>query len=161
PKYKHQSRPDPARTPSRALPGGLARRRCGVAGAATGSCTMPGRMHTDARTDFRLYHSNALDVLAGLLATELRTPAPGQGLQAPLAQAHGVAANLEFLTPGEFVQRALDANVPGRGDDLDAAALRWRIHAALADPALLRERALQPLRAYLEGAPDPLKAWSL
>ncbi|MGY1410787.1 exodeoxyribonuclease V subunit gamma [Luteimonas sp. A611] len=135
-------------------------------------------MHTDARTDFRLYHSNALDVLAGLLARELRTPAPGQGLlepdvilipqvalrrwlQATLAQAHGVAANLEFLTPGEFVQRALDANVPGRGQDLDAAALRWRIHAALADPALLRARALQPLRAYLEDAPDPLKGWSL
>ena len=128
--------------------------------------------------DFRLYHSNALDVLAGLLSAELRVQAPGQGLlepdvvlipqpamrrwlQATLAEAHGVAANLEFLTPGEFVQRALDANVPGKGEDLDAAALRWRIHAALADPALLRERALQPLRGYLETAPDPLKAWSL
>ncbi|MDH5832398.1 exodeoxyribonuclease V subunit gamma [Luteimonas kalidii] len=135
-------------------------------------------MRPDAPTDFRLYHSNALDVLAALLADELRRPVPGQGLlepdvvlipqvalrrwlQATLAQAHGVSANLEFLTPGEFVQRALDANVPGRGEDLDAAALRWRIHAALADPALLRERALQPLRAYLDGAPDPLKAWSL
>ncbi|MDH5830796.1 exodeoxyribonuclease V subunit gamma [Luteimonas sp. M1R5S18] len=135
-------------------------------------------MHADAATDFRLYHSNALDVLAALLADELRRPVPGQGLlepdvvlipqvalrrwlQATLAQAHGVSANLEFLTPGEFVQRALDANVPGKGEDLDAAALRWRIHAALADPALLRERALQPLRAYLEGAPDPLKAWTL
>ena len=58
--------------------------------------------------DFRLYHSNALDVLAGLLAAELRTPAPGQPLLAPdtillpqvamrrwlqatLAQAHGIA----------------------------------------------------------------------
>ncbi|MBJ7575417.1 exodeoxyribonuclease V subunit gamma [Luteimonas sp. MC1828] len=133
---------------------------------------------TQGTGDFRLYHSNALDVLAGLLAAELRTPAPGQGLlepdvilipqvamrrwlQATLAEAHGVAANLEFLTPGEFVQRALDGNVPGRGDDLDAAALRWRIHAALADPVLLRDRGLQPMRAYLETAPDPLKAWSL
>ncbi|MGY1459793.1 exodeoxyribonuclease V subunit gamma [Luteimonas sp. A534] len=133
---------------------------------------------TQGTGDFRLYHSNALDVLAGLLAAELRAPAPGQGLlepdvilipqpamrrwlQATLADAHGVAANLEFLTPGEFVQRALDANVPGRGDDLDAAALRWRIHAALSDPAVLRDRALQPMRAYLESAPDPLKAWSL
>ncbi|MEN1930003.1 exodeoxyribonuclease V subunit gamma [Luteimonas sp. MJ250] len=130
------------------------------------------------RSDFRLYHSNALDVLAGLLSAELRVPAPGQGLlepdvvlipqpamrrwlQATLAEAHGVAANLEFLTPGEFVQRALDANVPARGEDLDAAALRWRIHAALSDPAVLRDRALQPMRAYLESAPDPLKAWSL
>ena len=33
--------------------------------------------------DFRLYHSNALDVLAGLLADALRTPAPGQPLLAP------------------------------------------------------------------------------
>ena len=70
-------------------------------------------------SDFRLYHSNSLEVLAGLLATELRTPAPGQSLLAPdlvlipqvamrrwlqatLAAAHGIAANLEFLTPGEF-----------------------------------------------------------
>ena len=135
-------------------------------------------MHADTRIDFRLYHSNALEVLAGILAQTLRAPADPAAplapdvvlipqvamrrwLQATLAEAHGVAANLEFLTPGEFVQRALDANVPGRGEDLDAAALRWRIHAALADPALLRERALQPLRGYLETAPDPLKAWSL
>ena len=36
-----------------------------------------------AATDFRLYHSNSLEVLAGLLAAELRTPAPGQPLLAP------------------------------------------------------------------------------
>src|SRR5690606_4022941 len=34
-------------------------------------------------SDFRLYHSNALDVLAALLAEELRAPAPGQPLLAP------------------------------------------------------------------------------
>ena len=79
--------------------------------------------------DFRLYHSNSLEVLAGLLAEELRAPAPGQPLLAPdtilipqvamrrwlqatLAAAHGIAANLEFLTPGEFVGRALAANPP-------------------------------------------------
>ena len=33
-------------------------------------------------SDFRLYHSNALDVLASLLAHELREPAPGQPLLA-------------------------------------------------------------------------------
>ena len=79
-------------------------------------------------TDFRLYHGNALDVLAGLLADELRTPAAADDLLAPdtilipqaamrrwlqatLAHRHGIAANLEFLTPGEFVSRALDANL--------------------------------------------------
>ena len=127
-------------------------------------------------SDFRLYHSNALDVLAGLLAEQLRTPsaepllapevvlipqvAMRRWLQATLAQAHGVAANLEFLTPGEFVRRALDANLGDGGEDLDAEALHWRLQAALADPATLREPALRPLRAYLRGD-DPLKAWSL
>ncbi|ALN62180.1 exodeoxyribonuclease V, gamma subunit [Lysobacter antibioticus] len=135
-----------------------------------------------ARADFRLYHSNALDVLAGLLAQELRTPAPGQPLLAPdvilipqvamrrwlqatLAQAYGIAANLEFLTPGEFVQRALDANATEQdrdhpGEDLDAQALRWRLYEVLSQPGQMREPALAPLRAYLDGD-DPLKSWSL
>ena len=86
----------------------------------------------DGASDFRLYHSNSLEVLAGLLAAELRTPAPGQPLLAPdtvlipqvamrrwlqatLAAQYGIAANLEFLTPGEFVARALQRNVPGDG----------------------------------------------
>lgn len=128
-------------------------------------------------SDFRLYHSNALDVLAGLLAAELRQPVPGQPLLAPdivlipqvamrrwlqatLAAEHGIAANLEFLTPGEFVQRALDANVDGAADDLGADALRWQLYAALTDAAVLREPALQPLRRYL-GSDDALKPWSL
>jgi exodeoxyribonuclease V gamma subunit len=128
-------------------------------------------------SDFRLYHSNALDVLAGLLAAELRQPVPGQPLLAPdivlipqvamrrwlqatLAAEHGIAANLEFLTPGEFVQRALDANVDGAADDLGADALRWQLYAALTDAAVLSEPALQPLRRYL-GSDDALKPWSL
>jgi exodeoxyribonuclease V gamma subunit len=132
--------------------------------------------------DFRLYHSNALEVLAGLLAEELRTPAPGQSLLAPdvilipqaamrrwlqatLARTHGIAANLEFRTPGEFVQRALDANVAGRGDDLAADGLHWRLYAALTDAAMLRDPALRGLRSYLEGddreGGDTLKPWSL
>ena len=131
-----------------------------------------------APSDFRLYHSNALEVLAGLLAEELRRPAPGQPLLAPevvlipqaamrrwlqatLAQAHGIAANLEFLTPGEFVRRALDANVPGEAQDLDADALRWRLYDVLAQPAALRgDPALAPLRRYLDDG-DALKPWSL
>ena len=102
----------------------------------------------DASPDFRLYHSNALDVLAGLLADELRRPAPGaprlapdtvlipqvamrRWLQATLADAHGIAANLEFLTPGEFVTRALEANLGAAADGLDAGTLHWRLYAAL------------------------------
>ncbi len=159
------------------------------------------RMHGRA-PDFRLYHGNSLEVLAGLLAEALRKPAPGQALLAPelvlipqvamrrwlqatLAQAHGIAANLEFLTPGEFVRRALDANRsepgdghtgPGQagqehaGQELDAEQARWRLYAALSEPAALREPALRELRGYLQAAAsrrdgqpaaDPLKAWLL
>ncbi len=131
--------------------------------------------------DFRLYHSNALDVLAGLLAEELRAPAPGQPLLAPdtilipqvamrrwlqatLAQRHGIAANLEFLTPGEFVGRALDANpgpAPATDDDeLDAAALHWHLYAALTDRAVLSQPPLAAISAHLDGD-DPLRAWAL
>jgi len=134
-----------------------------------------------AASDFRVYHSNALDVLAALLAAQVREPAPGQSLLAPdvvlipqvamrrwlqatLAAAHGVAANLEFLTPGEFVRQALDANLPA-GDtpddvELDAATLRWHLYAALTDAGFMARPALAALAAHVEGA-DPLRAWSL
>jgi exodeoxyribonuclease V gamma subunit len=136
--------------------------------------------------DFRLYHSNSLEVLAGLLADELRSPAPGQSLlvpdtilipqvamrrwlQATMAARHGIAANLEFLTPGEFVARALAAN-PGpdaatRGDELDADSLHWRLYAVLLDPALRARPPLAQLAAYLDGddglTDGGLKAWTL
>ena len=130
-----------------------------------------------AAPDFRLYHSNALDVLAELLADELRKPVDGQSLltpdtilipqvamrrwlQATLAQRHGIAANLEFLTPGEFVARALDANLGASNDDLDADSLHWHLYAALNDPALMAKPAMAQLAAYL-ASDDPLKAWSL
>ncbi len=128
-------------------------------------------------TDFRLYHSNALDVLAELLADELRKPVPGQSLLAPdtvlipqvamrrwlqatLAAKHGIAANLDFLTPGEFVARVLDANLGKTDNDLDAASLRWRLYAALSDPKPRARPALAQLAAYLSGD-DPLKPWAL
>ena len=132
---------------------------------------------SDPAADFRLYHSNSLDVLAALLARHVRAPVPGQSLLEPevilipqvamrrwlhstLAAEFGVAANLEFLTPGEFVARALNANVEGEADDLDAAGMRWRLYQALRDPALLEQPPLRALRAYLSG-PDPLLPWAL
>ena len=104
--------------------------------------------------DFRLFHGNDLPMLAGVLAHLLAQPAPGQGVLAPdtllipqpamrrwlqkhLAETHGIAANLRFLAPGQFVAEALKANLPG-GDDAavgDAAVLRWRLWSLLADPA--------------------------
>jgi len=128
-------------------------------------------------SDFRLYHSNALDVLARLLAEEVRRPVPGQSilipetilipqaamrrwLQATLAERYGIAANLQFLTPGEFVAKALDANLPGAREDLNAAALHWRVYAALSDVALMQHPAMAQWRAYIEGdSPDGRGNW--
>ncbi|TKS53242.1 exodeoxyribonuclease V subunit gamma [Luteimonas yindakuii] len=138
---------------------------------------------TGQHGDIRLYHSNALEILAGILARILRDPATGQSLltpdvvlipqvamrrwlQATLAAEHGVAANIEFLTPGEFVGRALAANPPARSDDggsrdeLDAAALRWHLYAALTDRTFLAAPALATIAAHVAG-PDPLRAWAL
>ncbi len=138
---------------------------------------MTATMTADAAPDFRLYHSNALEVLAGLLARELGTPVPGvpllapdmvlipqvamrRWLQATLAERHGVAANLAFVTPSEFVAHALNSNGIGEGDDLGADSLHWRLYAALTDPSLLARPALAQIAAYLAGG-DPLKPWSL
>lgn len=132
--------------------------------------------------DFRLYPSNALDVLAGLLAAELRKPAEGAALLAPdtilipqvamkrwlqatLAAEYGIAANLEFITPGEFVARALEANLGKASSDLDMAAMQWRLYGALTDAGMRQQPALQALAAYLgdarQAGADPLKPWSL
>ncbi len=138
-------------------------------------------MTTPATPDFRLYPSNALELLAALLAEELRRPVHGQALlspdtvlipqvamrrwlQATLATRYGIAANLEFLTPGEFVARALDANPASptdtAGGDLDMAAMQWRLYAALGDPVLRAHPALAAMVAWRDDG-DPLKPWSL
>lgn len=155
-----------------------------IAGAAASSGATGLRHNDRAMTavmpDFRLYYSNALDVLAALLAEELRAPLAGASplvpetvlipqaamrrwLQAALAQRHGVVANIEFLAPGEFVNRALDANVPGQGEDLDTTTLHWRLYALLGDPAVLARPALAQIAGYLGAGAndDPLKAWTL
>src|SRR6476661_7788574 len=115
--------------------------------------------------DFRLYHSNALDVLARLLAHELRTPAPGQPLLAPEVVLVPQVAMRRWLQATLAQEHGIDANVAGAAEDLDAQALRWRLYAALRDPKRLRLPALQALRGYLGDADaataDPLKPWSL
>lgn len=125
-----------------------------------------------AAPDFRLYHGNDLEALAALLAEQLRAPGPAadplepewvlvpqpamkRWLQATLAARHGVAANLAFLAPGEFVARALQANPPALdamlAPALEPEALLWRLWALLAEPALAAEPVFAPLRALLDG----------
>ena len=123
--------------------------------------------------DFRLYQSNALEVLAGLLAAEVARAPAGAPLLAPdivlvpqhamrrwlqwqLADRLGICANLRFLAPGQFVDLALAGNL-GEAPEADRLApevLRWH---------LLRELQQPPagLEAYLAGADDPRRPWLL
>ena len=134
---------------------------------------MPATMPPAAAPDFRLYHSNALDVLAGVLAARLQAP-PADGhwmrpdlvlvpqfamrrwLQQFLAEHAGICANVRFVTPGEFVDRALEANlgVAPPADRLLPEQSRWR---------LLRALQSSPPAEYarLLDARDPLRAWQL
>src|SRR5690606_15339627 len=64
------------------------------------------------------------------------------------------------LTPGEFVGRALKANLEGEGDELDPETLHWPLYAALTDRDLLAQPALAAIAAHVQ-ADDPLRAWSL
>ncbi|MDB6162936.1 MAG: recC, partial [Xanthomonadaceae bacterium] len=126
-----------------------------------------------AASDFRLYHSNALDVLAGLLAAEVvALPADGdwlrpdvvlvpqpsmrRWLQQALAERLGICANLQLLTPGEFVDSALDANLgqAPAADRLSPEILRWHVLRAL------QQAPPSALAGFLHDG-DPIKAWSL
>ncbi|WP_368563014.1 exodeoxyribonuclease V subunit gamma [Pseudoxanthomonas sp. UTMC 1351] len=121
--------------------------------------------------DFRLYPSNDLDVLAAVLASGLRGRADDwwrqevvlvpqfsmrRWLQQALAERLGICANVSFLTPGEFVDLALDANLgeAPRGDRLMPEALRWH---------LLRELEHDPPAEFagFAGNADPRYRWSL
>jgi exodeoxyribonuclease V gamma subunit len=114
---------------------------------------------TQPFSDFRLYHSNALGVLAALLAKTMREnrlhdtmlvpetilipqPSMKRWLQIYLAESFGIAANLYCITPGEFVSECLHANLP---DDqlpvLNTESMRWRIFAVLNDPQQRAHRA--------------------
>ena len=125
-----------------------------------------------ACSDFRLYPSNDLEVLAGVLGELLRTPGDGdwwreewilvpqfsmrRWLQQQLAGSLGICANVRFVTPGEFVDHALDAQFgpAPRGDRLLPETLRWH---------LLRELRAQPpaeFAGFLADA-DPRRQWSL
>ena len=129
---------------------------------------------------FLLYHGNDLEMLAGVLAAELARPLPGRDLLAPdtilipqpamrrwlqktLAETHGIAANLRFLAPGEFVREALDANVAGAGDEAvgDAEVLRWRLWRVLSDPQAMAEPVFAPLAPLFRRPGDVLAPWTL
>lgn len=122
-------------------------------------------------SDLRLYHGNDLDVLAELLARELAQPHP-QGplaadvvlipqpalrrwLQKSLAERFGVAANLRFLAPGEYVQELMQANLGQQPSaSLQRERLPWRLLTAL-------DQAPDEVAALLRDDADGLRRWEL
>ena len=141
------------------------------------------RHHADmpaAANDFRLTHGNDLEILAALLAREIAQPVPDGPLLSPetilipqpamrrwlqktLAETHGIAANLRFLTPGEFVRDTLNANLAATDKAVlgDADSLRWRLWSVLADPATRRESVFAKLHSALNSDDPALSAWAL
>jgi exodeoxyribonuclease V gamma subunit len=130
-------------------------------------------------SDFRLYHSNALSVLAALLAETLRKdrspdqllvpetilipqPSMKRWLQLHLATSFGVVANLHCITPGEFVTQCLQANLSADlYPNLSAEAMRWRLFAALNDPQQRKHKALKTITRYLDSERSDQKVWAL
>ncbi len=134
---------------------------------------------TSSGPDFRLYHGNDLSLLAGLLSETLQQdfdaddilvpetilipqPAMKRWLQRVLAEQYGIAANLRFLTPGEFVREALNANqMEPAASIFSADILRWRLFSVLSDRSRWPHPAMQTIAPYLRGAQSEMKAWSL
>ncbi len=88
-------------------------------------------------------------------------PAMARWVNLQLAQAHGVAANLEYPLPASWVWtltgQVLD-DTPDT-DPLEHQHLGWKIFALL--PTLLAHPAFQPLQHYLRDDSDDLKRWQL
>jgi len=127
-------------------------------------------------TNFRVFTSNRLEILADQLAQVLRQPLPSAfapdlivvqskgmerwiGLQ--LAERHGVCANCRFPFPNTFVQEIFQGvlkNLP-KPNLFDPAMMTWRVMKAL--PKLMGEPAFEPLRIYLESGRSDLKRFQL
>jgi len=83
-------------------------------------------------------------------------------LQRVLAEQYGIAANLRFLTPGEFVREALNANqMESAASIFSAEILRWRLFSVLSDRSRWQHPAMQTIAPYLRGTQSEMKAWSL
>ncbi len=118
----------------------------------------------------RLHQSNRLETLAGALADLMRGgpldpfeperivvahPTIERWLVLELARALGIAANVRFEQPAEFVWSVMRGVVPGlsRERPYAPARLRWRIFDHL--PALAQEPWGRPVHRYLAAGGPP------
>lgn len=79
-----------------------------------------------------------------------------------LSMGHGVAANIEYLLPAQWIWQLAAQQAPGQlsGEDpLSREHAAWHIHGLL--PTLLPSREFLPLRHYLMGDDTGVKRWQL
>jgi len=124
-----------------------------------------------------VYHSNALDVLKGLLVRHIQqaplqdpfaaetilvqSPGMAQWLKLELAQSLGIAASLEFPLPASFLWQTFTEvldGVPERSA-FNKEAMTWKLMLLL--PPLLAEPEFAPLQSYLDDDPQGVKRYQL
>ena len=125
---------------------------------------------------FRLYHSNKLDVLKGILAHIIRqqplsdpfetekvlvqSPGMAQWLKLEIAKDFGICANVTFPLPASFIWQTfvdLLPDVPERSA-FNKDAMAWQIIKLL--PSYLDDEAFSELSHYLNDN-EPLKLYQL
>ncbi|MDF1762111.1 MAG: exodeoxyribonuclease V subunit gamma [Oleibacter sp.] len=125
---------------------------------------------------FRLYHSNDLEVLKGLLLNEIRQNPPGvfdqeqilvqsQGmahwLRLQLADGLGVSAQVSFPLPSAYVWKifnALKPDLPERSH-FEKQAMAWKLMRLL--PTLVKHPRCEGIQHYLENDPHGLRCYEL
>jgi exodeoxyribonuclease V gamma subunit len=133
-------------------------------------------MHSDS--GFFLHHSNQLPALASALgqclhadahrdilqADTILIPQPSmrRWLQNRLGEDFGIAANLEFVPPGAFIDRMLlPWSSPDSARTLTNERLQWRLLRQLLDERLLARPAFAPIASYLQAGDRQNRAWRL
>ena len=126
---------------------------------------------------FYLHHSNQLERLAHTLGKNMAEnqannilqtdtvlipqPSMRRWLQKSLAEQFGIAANIDFLPPGSFINKQLEAWLPKQLPLLTPEILRWRLFALLQDQVLMRESVFLGLSRFMQSGDIQLRAWQL
>jgi exodeoxyribonuclease V gamma subunit len=127
-------------------------------------------------SNFRLFTSNRLEILAEALAEILRTPLSSplepetiviqslgmeRWLSMELARHHGICANYDFPFPNTFVHRVFKHVLPEIPEysPYDPGVMTWKIMQRL--PPLLERPGFESLRIYLENDEGGLKRFQV
>lgn len=126
---------------------------------------------------FRVYHSNQTGLLKDLLIALIKqdplsdvfnnetvlvqSPGMAQWLQLEIAQATGIAANIDFPLPASFIWQQFKALLPDvpEKSPFNKEAMTWQIMKLL--PECLDDSDFAPLKTYLEDDPYLRKRYQL